>query len=135
MDVALCEECNPLGLKQPAATQVHAIAAGGIILFVLILAVMGRVATGGIGPFAGQVAGVEAAPGGTGLAVTIEIENAGRTNSATTCRIVTPDRPIGGAGQVVQTPNVPAGESVTFTAIVTAFGDEPVDLAVDCASR
>ena len=64
--VALCEECNPLGLKQPAATQVHAIAAGGIVLFVVVLAVLARVGLSGVGPFSGVVAGVEARDGGPG---------------------------------------------------------------------
>ena len=41
VDAALCEECNPLELAQPSATQVHGIAALGIIAFVVVLAVLG----------------------------------------------------------------------------------------------
>ena len=132
LDVALCEDCNPLGLKQPATTQVHAIAAGGILLFVLFLAVIGRAALGGIGPFSGEVRGVAASAGG--LAVTLAVTNAGTTASATTCRVIEAARPVGGPGQLLQTPNIQPGQTLTFTAQVSVFGGEPRDLAVDCQS-
>ena len=129
---ALCEDCNPLGLKQPAATQVHAIAAGGIVLFVLILAVLGRGALQGIGPFSGQIRGVTAVA--AGLEVRLAVTNKGTNGSATTCRVIGADREVGGPAQLVQTPNVPAGQTIEFTAAVSAFGDQPLDLAVDCQS-
>src|ERR1700746_3306402 len=69
---ALCEDCNPLELAQPSATQVHGIAALGIIVFVAILAVLGRWALSGTGPFDGTVTGVAQASGG--LAVTLVVE-------------------------------------------------------------
>ena len=131
--VALCDECNPLGLKQPAATQVHAIAAGGILLFVLILAVLGRGALAGIGPFKGEIQQVVSAPTG-GLAVTVAVTNTGTNGSATTCRLLGADREPGGPSELIQTPNVPAGQTIEFTPVVNGFGDEPVDLAVDCQS-
>src|SRR3970040_2466021 len=40
----LCDACNPLELAQPSATQVHGIAALGIIVFVVVLAVLARFA-------------------------------------------------------------------------------------------
>ncbi len=132
LDISLCEECNPLGLKQPATTQVHAIAAGGIVLFVVFLAVVGRLALGGIGPFTGEVKGVTASTGG--LEVTVAVSNHGSTSSATTCRVVEATRPVGGPGQLLQTPNVPPGQTIEFSALVTVFGNEPVALAVDCQS-
>ena len=130
--VALCEECNPLGLKQPAATQVHAIAAGGIVLFVVILAVLGRAALSGVGPFSGAVTGVAAVPGG--LTVTLAVTNAGTKSSSTTCRVVEIARPVGGPGELLQTPNIAAGQTVEFTALVSVFGTQRIDLAVDCQS-
>ncbi len=132
LDIALCEDCNPLGLKQPASTQVHAIAAGGILLFVLFLAVVGRAALGGIGPFSGEVRGVAASAGG--LAVTLAVTNAGSTASATTCRVVEASRPVGGPGQLLQTPNIQPGQTREFTAQVSVFGGALQDLAVDCQS-
>jgi hypothetical protein len=129
---SLCEFCNPLGLKQPAATQVHAIAAGGIFLFVVILAVLARGALQGVGPFSGEIRGVTAAAGG--LSVTVAVTNKGTNPSATTCRVVAADREAGGPAQLLQTPNVPAGQTIEFTAAVSVFGDQAVDLAVDCQS-
>ncbi|HSO30784.1 MAG TPA: hypothetical protein VLS28_12860 [Candidatus Sulfomarinibacteraceae bacterium] len=130
--VALCEECNPLGLRQPSATQVHAIAAGGIVLFVAILAVLAGIGLQGVGPFTGAVTRVEAADGG--LSVTIRVTNDGTRDAATTCRLVERDRPAGGPGEMVQTPTVEAGGSVAVTVTVSAFGDRPQVLAVDCQS-
>lgn len=132
LDIALCEDCNPLGLKQPASTQVHAIAAGGIVAFVLFLAVIGRVALGGIGPFSGEVRNVALAT--SGLEVTVAVTNAGSTASATTCRVVEASRPVGGPGQLLQTPNVQPGQTIEFSAPVFVFGDHLVDLVVDCQS-
>ena len=130
--VALCDECNPLGLKQPAATQVHALAAGGIVLFVLFLAVVGRLALADVGPFTGVIRDVVAVTGG--LEVTLTVTNEGTSSSATTCRIVEASRPVGGPGQMVQTPKVPAGQTIEFSAPLSMFGDESTALAVDCQS-
>ncbi|MEO7665176.1 MAG: hypothetical protein ABIV26_08610, partial [Candidatus Limnocylindrales bacterium] len=60
--------------------------------------------------------------------------NDGSKGAATTCRVIKAERPVGGPGQVVQTPVIPAGESLTFTATVTALGELPIALAVDCQS-
>jgi hypothetical protein len=133
IEIALCDDCNPLGLRQPAATQVHALAAGGIVLFVVILAVLGRIGLSGVGPFTGQAGDVVAAAGG-GLAMTLSVSNAGTKPASTSCRVVEADHPTGGPGQIVQTPIVPAGDSITFTAHLTAFGDRPRALAVECQS-
>src|SRR5262245_61173228 len=56
-DAGLCELCNPLELSQPAATQMHGIAALGIVAFVAVLAVVGRAVIAGIGPFDARIAG------------------------------------------------------------------------------
>lgn len=132
VELALCEECNPLGLKQPAATQVHALAAGGIVLFVLFLAVVGRAAIVGIGPFSGEIRGMVTAPGG--LEITVAVSNAGSKASSTTCRVSEANRTAGGPAQLLQTPNVPAGGTIEFSAPVSLFGDQPVDLVIDCQS-
>jgi hypothetical protein len=129
---SLCDDCNPLGLKQPAATQVHALAAGGIVLFVVILAVLGRIGLSGVGPFTGVAGDVTA--GTSGLVVTISVTNQGTKDAATSCRVVEADRPIGGVGELVQTPVVPAGQTITFSAVVGSFGEQPHALAVDCQS-
>lgn len=130
--VALCDECNPLGLTQPAATQVHAIAAGGIVLFVVFLAILGRIGLSGVGPFRGVAGDVVAAT--TGLQVTISVTNAGTKDASTTCRVTEHGGGIGSTGELIQTPIVPAGETITFSANVYSFGDQPRALAVECQS-
>ena len=129
-EAGLCEQCNPLDLAQPSATQVHGIAALGILAFVVVLAVLGRATLAGSGPFTGAVAAVAATAGG--LSVSIIVSNEGSKAAATTCRIVEAARPVGGAGELVQTPIVPAGSSLTFSATVTKFGTTPLALGADC---
>jgi predicted nucleic acid-binding Zn ribbon protein len=129
---ALCEECNPLELAQPSATQLHGIAALGIVAFVAILAVLGRWALAGTGPFVGSVVGVSAVSGG--LAVTVAVQNQGRRDAATTCRIVDAGNPIGGPGELVQTPLISAASTAQFTAVVTKLGTTPIQLNVECQS-
>jgi hypothetical protein len=131
-DAGLCELCNPLELSQPSATQMHGIAAVGIIAFVVVLAVAGRAALAGTGPFNGRL--VDVAPTTGGLTLTIVVDNKGRTASATTCAISETPTRIGGPTQVVQTPLVPAGSSIEFTTLTTKFGTAPIALAADCQS-
>jgi hypothetical protein len=130
--LALCEQCNPLELAQPSATQVHGIAALGIITFVAVLFVLGRFALAGTGPFSGTVDGVAPAEGG--LSVTLLVSNAGTKAGATTCRVLADGRPVGGPGELVQTPVIPAKSDLRFSAVVTKFGTVPTGLAVDCQS-
>ena len=128
----LCEACNPLELAQPSATQVHGIAAFGIVLFVVLLAVGAHFALAGTGPFTGTVLGVGPATGG--LEVTLKVHNAGTKSGATTCQILPDSRPVGKQGDLVQTPPVPAGADLTFTATVTQLGTNPIGLVADCQS-
>ena len=129
-DAGLCEACNPLELAQPSATQMHGIAAVGIIGFILVLAVLGRALMAGTGPFTGAVNGVVGAT--DGLSITLTVTNGGSRDTATTCEIEeSPSKP-GRPTQVIQTPLIRAGQSVTFTTTVTKFGTEPRLLAADC---
>jgi len=129
-ELALCEQCNPLELAQPSATQVHGIAALGIVVFVVVLAVLGRASLSGTGPFTGAVDGVVGSGGG--LVVTLVVSNQGTKSAATTCRVVLDGNPVGGVAELVQTPVIPAGSSLRFTASVTKFGTAPLGLATDC---
>ncbi len=128
----LCDECNPLELAQPSATQVHGIAALGIIVAVIVLAVLARFTLAGTGPFDGYVAGVATAT--DGLAVTVVVANHGSKAAATTCQVQEASRRAGGPRQVVQTPVIPAGEELRFTTAVTRFGTSPIALVADCQS-
>lgn len=132
IDVGLCERCNPLGLRDSAASQVHGIAIGGVFLFVLIMAVAARLVLAGVGPFDGQVSGV--VPDGDGLSITLAVTNHGSSGGQTTCRINDPADRTGNMGGFMLTPQIPAGQSVTVTQRITALGSTVRPLAADCKS-
>ncbi len=133
MDAALCELCNPLELKQPSATQMHGIAAVGILGFIVVLAVLARALMAGTGPFTAATPEVVAAPGG--LSVTFSVTNEGSNASATTCNIREATRRIGGPVESVQVPRVAAGETIEVTAVVTRFGTDPMALVATCGTQ
>ena len=129
LDVAMCERCNPLGLADPSSSQVHGTVLVGIILAVIVLAVAGRAALQGVGPFNGAVASVSTA--GDGLSVTLRVRNDGTSRGTTTCRI----REANGATTrvaFVSMPNLDPGESATITTRIDTFGAQPRMLSVDC---
>jgi hypothetical protein len=130
LDVALCERCNPLGLSDPASSQAHGTVFLAIVLGVVALAVAGRVALSGIGPFDARVTGVDAAP--AGLTMTIEVSNHGTKAGPTTCRITDPANRGVGPAAIVQSPDIQPGETRSFTATVTQFGTDARQLAIAC---
>lgn len=132
LDVGLCDDCNPLGLRDASPTQVHGIAFIGVTLAIIALALIGRVAISGVGPFSSELAGV--ARDGDALAVTLTVTNQGRSTGQTTCRLMDPlDRSGGGAGFVLS-PQIEPGATVTFTKRVTGLGSTVRDLAVECSA-
>lgn len=132
LDVGLCERCNPLGLKDSSASQVHGTVVIAIILAVVGLAIIGRLSLSGVGPFPSTF--VSAVPQGDGLAVTLTVTNAGSNAGQTTCRVTDPLDRNGNAGDFVLSPQIQPGASVTFTKRVTAFGNEPKTLDVSCSA-
>jgi hypothetical protein len=132
-DAGLCELCNPLELSQPSATQMHGIAALGILGFIVVLAVLGRVVLAGTGPFSGPVRGVVPAAGG--LAVTLSVANEGSNASATTCTIREAVPRFGASSESIQTPRIAEHSTLDLTTTVTRFGVEPIALVVSCGSR
>ena len=132
LDVSMCEDCNPLGLEQPATSQAHGTVLIGIVLAVLFLAVAGRLALQGVGPFEAPVVSVR--PAERGLDVTRPVTNEGTSAGTTRCRLADagPTRP--GPVAFVVSPHLEAGETATFTAHVTEFGTTPRALAATCDS-
>jgi hypothetical protein len=127
----MCENCNPLGLKQPAPSQAHGTVFLAIIGAVIFLAVLGRVAIAGIGPFKGGIGNVIAAP--PGLAVTLTVTNLGTTAGSSTCRVFDPSVPgIGPESAFITSPRIPAGETISFSKQVAALGSVVRPLAVEC---
>lgn len=128
---SMCELCNPLGLKAPAASQAHGTVFLAIGVAVVILAVLARLALNNVGPFSAQVAAVKEAP--SGLLVTIAITNDGSSAGRTTCRVGDPRiRGIGPETAYVQSPMVNGNSTVSFDAVVVSLGTTPIKLSVDC---
>ena len=132
INVGLCERCNPLGLRDSSASQVHGIAIGGVVLFVVIMAVVARIALSGIGPFEGAVAGVTAE--GDALAVTLTVTNSGSNAGQTTCRVTDPVDRTGNNGGFMLSPQIDPGGTVTFTQRLTELGTTVRPLKAECAS-
>jgi hypothetical protein len=132
VDVALCEDCNPIGLAQPSASQVHGTAFVGVAIAVVLLAVIARLSVSGIGPFDAQVSAVTGS--GDGLAVTLLVTNTGTSTGSTTCRVNDPSARYRGASANVQIPQIRPGVAVTLTAQVTQLGSTPRLLAVECSA-
>jgi hypothetical protein len=127
--VGLCYECNPLGLRDVAAGQVHGSVFIAVVGAVVILAVLARLSIAGIGPFPATIDGV--APSAAGLAVTLTVTNEGSAGQ-TTCRVgLAGDLGVGTAA-FVTSPRIESHQTRTFTTVVTAFGNEPRDLVVTC---
>lgn len=129
---ALCSACNPGGLEQPAASQVHGTVFAGIALAVVAMLVGATYLVGGVGPFTAQL--TSASPVSGGLVLTLGVTNAGRRDGQATCRVWDPaylgDPPI---ETYVRTPSIPAGGALTFKQRVADLGTEARVFSVDCS--
>lgn len=130
LDVGLCERCNPLGLKDSSASQVHGTVVIAIVLAIVGLALVGRLALAGVGPF--TAAFVSAAPDGAALAVTVTVTNEGSGAGQTTCRVSDPLDRTGAPSAFVLSPRIEPGQTVTFTKRVSELGSEVRDLEITC---
>jgi predicted nucleic acid-binding Zn ribbon protein len=128
---AMCERCNPLGLKQPASSQAHGTVFLGIAIAVILLAVLGKVVLSGVGPFDGVVSGVTASA--AGLSVTLTVTNHGTRDGSTTCRVFDADDPgIGPSAAYLLSPQIPAGGTLSFSKQVTTLGSVVKALGTEC---
>ena len=132
LDVGLCERCNPLGLKDPSASQVHGTVFIAVLVAVVGLALVGRLTLAGVGPFGGTLVG--AVPDGKGLAITLAVTNQGTTAGQTTCRLTDPKERSGGGSAFMLSPPVEPGAPVTFTKTVAELGDTVRELTVECSA-
>lgn len=130
MDVGLCEECNPLGLRDVSASQVHGTVFITVLVGFVLLAVFARLAVTGLGPFPATLDRVDAA--GTGLEVTITVTNEGTASGQTTCRVSDPTDRGGGRSAFVLSPPLDPSQTLTFSKTVTELGNEVRELAVEC---
>ena len=130
---SMCERCNPLGLKAPAASQAHGFAIAFVAAAVVVLAVIARLAINDVGPFTASVATIEPAP--SGLHVTISVTNEGHAAGRSTCSIADPTKPgLGPETAFVESPLVQPGQTLTFDATVLSLGTTPRPLDVACGT-
>jgi hypothetical protein len=132
IDVGLCEGCNPLGLKDTSASQVHGTVVIAVLIGVVILALLARMTISGLGPFTAAVSNV--ATDGAGLTVGLTVTNAGTASGQTTCRVTDPKDRNGSKGAIMLSPQLEPGETRTFSQTLTQFGSIPRELVVECAS-
>ncbi len=132
LDIGLCERCNPLGLRDSSASQVHGIAIAGVAAAVVILAVVARLAISGVGPFNASV--VTAAPDDGGLAITLQVTNVGTSAGQTTCRVLDPADRNGGRGGLILSPSIGPGQTLSFTRHVDELGSTVRALTVECST-
>jgi hypothetical protein len=129
--IAMCDRCNPLGLAQPASTQAHGTILVAIVVSVVALALLGRFALSGIGPFTATVAGVE--PIHDGLAVTLSVTNEGTSAGSTTCRVYVASDPGVTTSAYLQSPQIGPNQTVSFSQETTVLGASVVPLGVECS--
>jgi hypothetical protein len=132
IDVGLCERCNPLGLRDVSASQVHGIAFVGVFTAIILLALVAHLAVSGVGPFDGAV--TNAVPDGSGLSVTLSVINNGSNSGQTTCRVTDPTDRSGNIGAFVLSPRIQPGETVTFSQRVTELGATVRPLTATCSA-
>ena len=128
--VGLCESCNPIGLRDVAASQVHGTVIIAVLVGFVLLAVLARLAVAGGGPYPASVDAV--VPVANGLAVTLTVTNDGSGEGQTTCRLRDPAQLAGGTTAFVLSPRIGSRQQVTFTSDVNAFGSVARDLVVEC---
>jgi hypothetical protein len=128
--VGLCDECNPLGLRDVASGQVHGSVFIAVTVAIALLAVVARLSLADLGPFPARVDSVAAR--GDGLAVTVTVTNQGGAAGRTTCRLGRAADHGTGAAAFVTSPELGAAETRTFTAVVSEFGPTPADLIIEC---
>lgn len=128
--IGLCERCNPLGLGDSAASQVHGTVFVVVAVAIVVMLVFARLSISGSGPFPATVSA--ATPTANGLAVTVTVTNEGSQTGQTTCRLV--DAADRGASKsaFVLSPRIAAGQTMSFPAVVTELGTEPRELTVTC---
>jgi hypothetical protein len=128
--VGLCEDCNPLGLRDVASGQVHGSVFIAVTAAIILLAVLARLSVSGIGPFPATVDSVT--PNGAGLAIRLTVTNEGEAAGQTSCRINKAGDGGTGRAAFVSSPRLGAGETRSFSTVVTELGSEPATLEISC---
>jgi predicted nucleic acid-binding Zn ribbon protein len=131
-DQSICEVCNRAGMATPSASQYHGTMAVAIIAGVVGLAIWASLAMRGVGPYEASVVGFTPAPG-DGVAVTVQVSNAGTARGTPTCRLEAQDaegRPIQSAG--LETAQIDGGGTTTFSGRIPGLPQPPASVTVSC---
>ena len=128
--VGLCETCNPLGLRDVSASQVHGTVIITVLIGFVILAVLARMALSGLGPF--PVTLDSAVPAGNALTITLTVTNQGSAAGQTTCHVTDPVAQGGSPGAFLLSPRIDPGQTVTFSQTVPGLGNVARPFTVDC---
>lgn len=132
IDVGLCETCNPLGLRDVSASQVHGTVFIAVLVAFVLLAFAARAVMSGVGPFPSTLDGVVPAAAAGGLEVTLTVTNEGSAEGQTTCRVSDAADRGGGRSGFLLSPRLAPGETRTFSGTVTELGTEVRELVVEC---
>jgi hypothetical protein len=132
--VSLCEQDNPARIKSPSSTQVHGTIVLGVLAGFLLLAVMLRLGSAGIGPYPASVIGAATRADG-GLDLVIQVTNEGTRPAGASCRVA-----LGGSPDyrdlVFFTEPIPVGGSRSISQTVAPRTDgtalQPGSVAVRC---
>lgn len=116
LGVALCDADNPAHIKGPSPTQVHGTILLGVIGGFVLLLLLLRLTTAGVGPFPASLTGVATRPDG-GLTVVVEVTNNGTRPSGASCRVTAAGVPDFN-DYVFFTDQIPAGETRSISQIV-----------------
>lgn len=132
--VSLCENDNPGHIKSPSTTQVHGTIVIGVIAGFLLLLVLFRIGSTGVGPFPSTLVGFTTRADGA-FDVAVTVTNTGQRAAGANCRISASGAPDF-RDYTFFTQPIPPGESRTFTQTVPPAPDnalfESTGLVVNC---
>jgi hypothetical protein len=135
LGVSLCEIDNPGHIKSPSTTQVHGTIVIGVIAGFVLLLLLFRLGSAGVGPFPSSLVGYTTRADGA-FDVAVSVTNSGSRAAGASCRIS-----AGGAPDFRDytffTDPIPVGETLTFTQTVPPAPNAAVlqsaGLVVNCS--
>ena len=124
-------ELQPARAQAAGGGQAHGTVFLAIVGAVIGLAMLGRFALSGIGPFTGEIGNIVSVP--PGLAVTLTVTNRARSAGSSTCRVYDPGSTgIGPDAAFIVSPRIDPGKTVSFSKEITQLGGAVRPLAVEC---
>jgi hypothetical protein len=131
-EASICAACNRAGMATPSASQYHGTVVAAILLAVAGLAVAASLSMRGVGPYAAEVRGVEAAD--PGYSITYAVTNEGTKPGRAKCQILA----LGPAGERLRARNtvtdqIAGGVTAEQTETIPGLEEEPATVSVTCS--